>query len=390
MIDLSKAFPRPVSLKLLTVVGILLSAAGVQAEPYLAMRTGFKCSQCHVNKIGGGERTEYGEVYSQYQLLMTQTEGLMQASQNSFDPKLNDMITVGGNLRIQEFYNGKYSYTSASGTGGGNITNVVPSTNQTQLSEANFYMNVELIKNYLSFYMDQAIATNETGAVGAREMFGMLRNLPLNSYVKVGQTLLPYGLRVMDDQAFIRAMTGYTYNTTGVAAEVGLEPGPLSLTANVTSNKFSSVGSLVFRHFRIGGSYGGSWQNGTTPVSSVHYTYGPFGGFNFGRLTGMEEVDFIKGVNSGGYFVPQIADLSELDFLALQGVNLKATYEYYDRNTRIGLDHDGQDRLTFGIEPFVTRFLQLGLYYRINRFVPQDTVDVGNQNQIIGRAQVFF
>jgi hypothetical protein len=382
MIELRTAFRKPMGLKLLTAAGILISAAGVQAEPYIAMRTGFKCSQCHVNKIGGGERTEYGEVYSQYQLLMTQTQDLMQAEgvQSSFNPKINDMITVGGNFRMEEFVTRKYTYTDNVGA------HVSPSANEAQISEANFYMNVELIKNYLNLYMDEGLEGPSRG--GAREMFGMVRNLPLDSYIKAGKMLLPYGLRLVDDNAFIRAKTGYTYNTTGLAAEIGLEPGPLSLTANVTDNQFSGVGSVVFRHFRIGGSYGGSWQNGTTPVNGVHYTYGPFGGFNFGRLTAMQEVDFIKGINSGNLFVPQIADLSELDFLALQGVNVKATYEYYDRDTRVAMSKNGQDRWTFGVEPFISRFLQVGLYYRINRAVPQDTVS--NQDQIIGRIQVFF
>ncbi len=279
------------------------------------MRTGFKCSQCHLNHIGGGERTEYGEAYTQYKLLMTQTESLMDVGQASFNPKLNDMITVGGNFREEEVVTTKYSYSDNTGN------HVVNSTNAPNIKESNLYINVELIKNYFDLYLDQNVSTGSS-----REMYGMLRNLPLNSYVKVGQTLLPYGIRLMDDDAFIRHMTDYTYSTTGLAAEVGLEPGPLSMTANLTNNRFSSVGSVVFRHFRVGGSYGGSWNNGSSKINSVHYTYGPFFGLNFGRLTMMGEAGFhyrhIGSCRLSHNLCPSNSRPFGVDFVPIQGVNV--------------------------------------------------------------------
>jgi len=46
------------------------------------------------------------------------------------------------------------------------------------------------------------------------------------------------------------------------------------------------------------------------------------------------------------------------------------------------------NRWTFGVEPFVTRFLQIGVYYRINRYIPQALTE--NQDDFIGRVHVFF
>lgn len=368
---------RPSSMKKLAILGLFVFLGGAWAEPYLAVRTGFKCSQCHVNRIGGGERTEYGSAYTQYKLLMTQTEEFTQAGAvTSFDPKLNSSITIGANFRAEETMLQKYSYRD---TG----THVASTSSQLDIKEGNLYMNIELIKNRLNLYIDQGIAPAASG----REMWAMVRNLPLNSYVKVGKTLLPYGLRLMDDQAFIRDKTGYTYSNPDLSGEIGLEPGPLSLTANLTNQRFSSVGSIVYRQFRVGGSYGTSIK---APHKYTFDTYGPFAGFNLGRVTFLGEVDFIEkaaAIDTAAN-IHQVAQFYEVDFLPIQGFNVKATYEYFDRNTDVGNKYDGQERWTFGVEPFVTRFLQLGVYYRLNAFVPQNLTE--NQDQIIGRAHVFF
>src|SRR5690606_3206500 len=113
----------------------------------------------------------------------------------SFDPKLNDAITIGGNFRTE-----------------GNIypkEGSVPTNREHTIMESNIYINFELVKDFLSLYIDQNMAAGSN-----REMWMMARNLPLNSYVKIGRTLLPYGLRIMDDQAFIRSGTKYGYGRT--------------------------------------------------------------------------------------------------------------------------------------------------------------------------------
>jgi hypothetical protein len=355
-------------MKLFPGIMVLLLAASAFAEPYMAVRTGFKCSQCHLNQSGGAGRTEYGNAYTQYKLVMEQTQAMVRGSRDagitSFDPKLNDAITIGGNFRTEHFATQKNKDAAAS--------------NQLNISEANLYLNVELVKNFLSFYVDQTVAP---GATSNREIWMMARNLPLNSYMKVGRTLLPYGLRLMDDQAFIRAQTGYTYGRTDLAGEIGLEPGPFSAIANLTNTHFSSVGSITFRNFRVGGSYG------ATTEGEQYTTYGPFVGANYGRFTVMAEVDFIE-VESADSTIKQSAQFYEVNFLPTQGVNLKTTFEYFDRNWAVANRRDGQARWTFGAEAFPVQFLQLGLYYRLNQFIPKN--EGANQDVIIGRAHVFF
>jgi hypothetical protein len=348
---------------------VVMLAASAMAEPYMAVRTGFKCSQCHLNQTGGAGRTEYGQAYTQYKLVMQQTQSMVKNSREegltSFDPKLNDAITIGANFRTEQFMSQKEGS--------------IPADNQHSVSEASVYINVELVKNFLSFYVDQSMGLTSTS--NNREMWMMARNLPGKSYIKVGRTLLPYGMRIMDDQAFIRSQTGYGYGTYDLAGEIGFEPGPFSVVGNLTNTRFSSVGSVNFKNFRVGGSYAANTEG------AKYSAYGPFAGASYGRFTAMTEVAFIEKA-SGDSTIGSVAQFYELNFVPLQGTNLKSTYEYFDRNLDVANRRDGQSRITFGAELFPIQYLQVGLYYRMNSFIPQS--DAGNQNSLIGRAHVFF
>jgi hypothetical protein len=245
---------------------------------------------------------------------------------------------------------------------------------------------MDLVKDWLKLYYDK-----DMSAGFARELWAKV-SLPGKSYIKAGHMLLPYGYRLMDDQAFVRAVTGYTYNTSALGYEVGVEPGPLSLIANVTAGTkdepglLSSVGSLVFsnmpvvRTFRLGGSYSMSLKEKTRKANG---SYGAFGGASFGMFTVLAQRDYTKKDS-----VKMVEDYVEADFLPVQGFNVKGVYETYWPNRDIPAANNLQRRITVGIEPFVTQFLQLGLYYRMNDWIPQTTM--GNQDNIIGRVHVFF
>ncbi len=348
---------------------VALLAASAVAEPYMAVRTGFKCSQCHLNQTGGAGRTEYGQAYTQYKLVMSQTQSLIKNTRSegltSFDPKLNDAVTIGANFRTEQFVRQEEGAIAAD--------------NQHNISEASVYINVELVKNFLSFYVDQSMGL--TSSSNNREMWMMARNLPGNSYIKVGRTLLPYGLRIMDDQAFIRSATGYGYGYYDLAGEIGFEPGPFSVVGNLTNTRFSSIGSVTFRNFRVGGSYA------TNTEGAEYIAYGPFAGANYGPFTALAEVAFVEQA-SGDSTINRIAQFYELNVVPWQGINVKTTYEYFDRNTTVANRRDGQQRVTVGAEVFPIQYLQVGLYYRMNSFIPQS--DAGNQDMLIGRAHVFF
>jgi hypothetical protein len=348
---------------------VALAAGPATAEPYIAVRTGFKCSQCHGNRTGGGMRTEFGQAYSQYKLLMRSP--VQAAAATSFDPRLNGAISLGGNFRVEQIRSQQYT----------NGAMVTPSSDNTLFKEANVYANVELLKGFLNAYVDETVAP----APANREMHATV-TLPWNSWFKFGNMLLPYGFRLMDDLAFVRSIPNYNYNRSALGYEVGFEPGPLSLVANVGSENASGVGSLTFkdlpvlRTVRLGGSYGTPFRKREREKTN---SYGVFGGFAMGMFTVLGERDWTKKDS-----VNAISDYLEVDFLPFQGLNFKAVYEYLWPDKSIPFANNGKRRVTVGAEPFVTQFLQLGLYYRLQEWIPQSGAE--NQDQIIGRLHVFF
>ena len=209
------------------------------------------------------------------------------------------------------------------------------------------------------------------GGGDAREIFGLFmgefRDEPY--YIKAGQFFLPYGLRLQDDTAFIRGVTGYTYGTTDVGVELGYEPGSWALHAAISNGtsasldsggkKFTSSVAYVDKGYRVGGSY--ATYNDTDTTS-----WGVNGGAQFGRVGILAEVDFIDGAG-----VDQIAALAELNFLVSRGNNVKFSYEYHDPDEAIF--QNAKERYSVVYEPFLNQFLQLRVGFRDNNGIPQNT-----------------
>lgn len=196
----------------LAAVGILGPARGDTEEPHLAIRTGLKCSQCHVNRTGGGARTEFGVVYGQTQLPV-RTEGYQ--FQNR---ALNDWVAIGANVRVR---------------GIGAVTDATPRTSL-DVQKADVMVEARVIRRVLALYIDESVGP---GQATARELFGIVEGLPLNGYAKAGKFFLPYGLRLVDNEEFVRDVTGFNMNTPDQGVEVGIEPGPLSLFVALTNGK---------------------------------------------------------------------------------------------------------------------------------------------------------
>lgn len=336
------------------MAAVLLAVAAVpparaEREPYLALRTGFKCSQCHVNRSGGGGRSDFGAIYAQ--TMLPARTGTVRSR------ALNDFISVGFDVRAV-----------ASGT----FRQATPQTG-IELNLANVFVEARLIDQALTLYIDEVLGP---GRAVAREAFGLVRWTPGNGYAKVGKFLLPYGLRLQDDAEYIRERTGFTYATPDQGVELGFEPGPLSFMVSVTNGsqgasendngkQVTSTAAFVFPHLRLGAS--ASRNHGT--AGSRRDVFGGFGGIRAGRLTLMGEVDRIRDRLSNGTVVEQDLAFIEGDLLATKGVNAKVTYGFHDRNRSVREDH--RYRMRFGLEVFPVQFIRLAAFYTLLEDIPQ-------------------
>ncbi len=341
-----------------SMVGVSVTHGMRAEEPHLAVRTGLKCAQCHVNRTGGGGRNDFGSAWAQ-----TQLPSRTLAVRNR---ALNDWVAIGMDLRVL-----------ASAT----VSDATPRS-EIAIQEAQVQLQARLIANVLSLYVDQTLGPGEATA---REVFALWESLPLDGYVKAGKFMLPYGWRLWDDEAYVRQQTGFTYRTPDLGVEVGVEPGPLSLFVALSNGNTSSVendsqkqvttsAAYVGRRFRLGGSYSrNSDVDGQTDIA------GGFGGFNVGPLAVLGEVDYIlDDLNDPGAAanVPpdQLVAYVEGNLLATRGLYAKVTYGYHDPNRDV--IEDQRIRMRFGVEWFPTSFVQLAGFYTMLDDIPQVTTDL--------------
>jgi len=349
---------------LLLFGGLLLAVTPVAAEPYLALRTGRKCSSCHTNITGGGNRNAFGGIYAQTQLPMR--PGTV-VSKN-----LTDFLQIGWDLRVE---------------GSGTFKTSNPQTTM-GLDVAQLYVAAELLENRLVFYIDQTVGPDRTIA---REAFGMVKRLPGESYIKAGKFLLPYGLRLQDDAEYVRERTGFSYYTPDQGVEVGVEPGPLALAVALTNGtagtvendngkQLTSSAAFVFRQFRIGAS--GSINDA---ADNTREAVGGFGGVGVGPVVLLGEVDYVRDKPAQGDTVRQLIAYGEADWLLIRGLNAKVTYGWLDPN--MDVDENERIRARFGLEFFPTPFLRFAGFYTLLEDIPQATTDLDRWSV---EAQVSF
>jgi hypothetical protein len=324
-----------------------------EEEPYLSVRTGLRCSQCHVNRTGGGARNAFGSLYAQTRLPI-QKSGFRSR-------RLNRYLSIGANFRVL-----------ASGT----PSETTPRT-AIEIREENLQVEARLIPDVLAVYVDQSVGP---GSASTREAFALLEKLPLDGYLKAGKFLLPYGLRLVDDAEFIRERTGFNHNTPDQGMEAGIEPAPLSMFIALTNGtqgadennndkQITATAALIFPAFRIGAS--ASRNDGPGSRRDV---VGGFGGFSVGRFTFLGEADYVFDSFDTGPDVDQIVAYVEGNFLPVRGLNVKATYGFLDPNRDVG--ENARIRLRFGVEAFPIPFLQVSTFYTLLEDIPQATTDL--------------
>lgn len=335
----------------------LLQPAPAGAEPYIALREGLKCSTCHVNRTGGGMRNGYGALFTQTEITPLFDE--MSEAALDFTPDVGPSISLGADFLVAN--------DSRTGVDGGDRQNTFA------VDSGNLYLQVRLLPGRLSLYMDEIVAP---GGATNRESFVLFEGLPGEGYLKAGRLLLPFGLRMWDDDAYVRRVTGFNYDNQDLGVEVGFEPGPWSLSMALSNGtngtrddnagkQVSAIGSWWSQHGVLGGSL--AWDDSP---GGERLVVGPFAALSVGPVTLIGEVDRISESTAGGDNDQTVA-FASADMWWRQAVNLRLAFDYHDPFDRV--DEDERSRVTLGADAFLTPFLTAGAYLHLRDSVPQDS-----------------
>lgn len=358
----------------------LLQPGALRSEPYLAVRAGVKCMVCHVNPNGGGKRTDFGATYGQTALagaridpaarevLATDTAG----ASAPWTGRLSDWLALGADLRATA------RRTRIPGR------NETLSFNQTQ---AQVYLELKPLGDRLTLYADQRVAPGD--AVN-REAFALLWLADQRAYLKAGKMFVPFGLRIEDDSAFIRQVSGVNFNASDRGVEGGLEIGhwsaSLALARPVTGGAdrvrpISASASYVEPNWRVGASLSRNTGGGVD-----RRMQSAFGGLRTGIVSWLAAAVYVTEEGTPIGRLEQWASLVEGNVEFAKGHNLKLTLEHHDPNVDVPEDHRERYSAVWEYVPF--QFTQLRLGLRKNSGIPQNKPH--NAREWFAQWHVFF
>lgn len=347
-------------------------SAELLAEPYIALREGLKCSTCHVNRTGGGMRNGYGALFSQTEIMPLFEE--MSEAALDFSPDLGPSVTIGADFIAAN--------ETVDASGGADRQNTFA------VQSGNVYVNARLLPGRMSLYFDEILAP---GGAANREALLLLEGLPGSGYAKIGRMLLPYGIRMWDDDAFVRRVTGFNYDNQDLGVEVGFEPGPLSLAVAVTNgtqggrdNDAGKQVSSVLTWWHSAVTAGGSFAY-NNPPGGDRLVYGPFASINVGPITLTGEADWIAET-SAGVSNDQFVAFTSVDVWLRQAINVRLAFDYHDPYDAI--EEDERSRVTLGVDAFLTPFLTGSVAYHLRDSIPQDAA--GNRNGMVVSLHAHF
>jgi hypothetical protein len=362
--NLARQLPRYAAALLLFALG-----ATAQAEPYLAARMGLKCAQCHANPTGGGLRNVFGNTFAQTTLAARR----LGAEEDLWTGQVAKWLALGGNGRAN------YTYVDVPGQ---------DTTNEFETEEARAFLDVSVIPNRLSVYLDQRLAPGNSENMEANARFWVKENA---LYVKAGRMYLPFGYRLEDDNAFVRQLSGINMQAPDEGVEVGIEQGNWSAQLAISNGAGGGEETDHGKQFTTRAEFVQSrWRAGASLLfndadSGQRKGAGVFGGVNLGPVTLLGEVDFIDDEGIGGG-TELIATLAEADWLVSQGHNVKLTYEWFEPSRDV--DEDEQTRSSLLYEWSPIQFLQLRAGVRVYDGIPQS--DTQNRRQAFVQLHGFF
>ncbi|TDJ44089.1 MAG: hypothetical protein E2O51_07110 [Gammaproteobacteria bacterium] len=356
---------RRLDLAVPLLLGASLFSSNTSAEPYLSVRSGFKCVTCHTNPSGGGKRNAFGTAYAQTEL----AQRLVGQAEDAWTGEINRWFAIGGDLRAG------YDYVD--------IPNI-EARSEFGTSRGTVYADVRVIPGLLSVYLDEQIAP---GGAFNREAYALLTPANGKYTIKVGQFFLPFGWRLEDDSAFIRQVTGIDFFRPDNGVEVGLELGPWSAQVAVTNGKAgdstqqtSFRGAYISSRWQLGASY--NFDNAALGDRTMS---GVFAGLRTGPITWLAEYDYITDETPTGD-LDMVVGLLEANWRLTKGHNLKVTYERFDPDDAVA--DDEQERFSLVWEYSPMQMLQPRIGVRLYDGMPGD--DPQNRDEFFAELHVFF
>ena len=357
------------SLLLLGTLAGLFASGRAAAEPYLAVEAGLKCAQCHVNPTGGGKRTAFGEIYARNQI---------SAHPVSLDPQSKPWT---GDVT-------KWFSTGADIRGGYDSESVPnqPTQSDFSLTRATAYVDFTVLPNLLQIYADEKVAPDN---VENREAYVLFTPHNGRYVIKAGQMFLPFGLRLQDDDSFVRQQSGVNFRTPDDGIELGLELPKWSAQMAVTKgapdngsdDRLSLSAVYVLPRWRLGASY----NKNPDPLGSREME-AVFAGWKTGPIAWLAELDFITDEIPSSNSNRVYASLIEGNWRIHKGHNLKVTYEFLNPSNH--QSEDEQERYSAVWEYSPIQFVQSRVGIRRYNGIPN--IPTSNRNEWFAELHVYF
>ena len=337
------------------------------AEPYLAVESGLKCASCHLNPSGGGKRNVFGTLYARNEIAARALE-LVQGRAPWTGDVNSRWFAAGGDFRG--------GYTSVEVPG-------FADRSETGVSRATVYAEFRAIPNLLSLYVDQKIAPDGSDN---REAYLLLTPQQGKFTIKAGQMFVPFGLRLQDDDTFVRQATGINFLTPGDGIELGVELAQWSAQLAViegpdgADDQISASAVYVQPRWRVGASVNSSEDPfGDRRMQSV------FAGLKTGPISWLAEVSLVTD-ESPFRERDFYATLLEGNWRLRKGHNLKLGYEFLEPDR--DRDEDQQERYSFLWEYSPIQFVQSRVGVRRYNGIPN--LAVSNRDELFAELHVYF
>jgi hypothetical protein len=330
------------ALMIVAALLLLLSPFPAAAVPRYSARYQQACHLCHTNPTGAGQRTLYASQFLVPSEMVLHKLGFDDLAK--IKPLINDDILVGADLRTNYMLSNHGR----------------PDDGFFQM-ESNLTLNFQLDGRW-SAYMSR-------GQSGTYEVWGKAQVLPGNGYLKLGRFQPAFGWRFSDHTMFVRQYLGFMPPThTDVGLEAGLYPHHAELHASLLNGAQGSTMD-VDNTLAVAGRAQQWWKLGPIAVATGGSIYwnnpskarvtmgGPLGYLAWGRLIWVGEADWRAVRQPGSSRVTTFATSHELSFQLERGIDLLATYDFYDPD--IDRKAGAVERFGIGFDSLVYRFVQL-------------------------------